>query len=122
MAFIERALGFFEGAGIVTRRILTDNDANYRSHVFCDALSDRGIEVRKTRPYHPQTNGKAEAFVKIITNEWAYGRPYETNAERARLARPSPSTYSNRAVVCSRQESLVRVREGARPTCLRTGV
>lgn len=94
VAFIERALGFFEGAGIVTKRILTDNGANYRSHVFCDALSDRGIEVRKTRPYHPQTNGKAEAFVKIITNEWAYGRAYGTNAERADSLDPFLDYYN----------------------------
>ncbi len=55
-------------------RVLTDNGANYRSHLFREYLEGRGITVLKTRPYRPQTNGKAEAFVKIVTNEWAYAR------------------------------------------------
>ena len=83
VAFVDRALDFFEGAGIAARRILTDNGANYRSHLFCDYLTGRGIRVLKTLPYHPQTNGKAEAFIKIITNEWAYGTAYFSNEERA---------------------------------------
>ena len=82
-AFTKRALDFFEGAGITVRRILTDNGMGYRSYAFRDVLEDRGIAMRKTRPYHPQTNGKAEAFVKIVTNEWAYGSPYFSNEERA---------------------------------------
>jgi transposase InsO family protein len=94
VAFVERALDFFEGAGIVTRRILTDNGANYRSHAFCEALTGRGIAVRKTQPYHPQTNGKAEAFVKIVTNEWAYGRAYASNAERADSLGPFLNYYN----------------------------
>jgi transposase InsO family protein len=83
VAFVERALEFFEGAGIEVRRVLTDNGNNYRSHEFCDYLTERGIRVLKTRPYHPQTNGKAEAFVKIVTNEWAYAAAYRDNTERA---------------------------------------
>jgi len=51
VAFVGRALEFFEGAGIAVSRILTDNGANYRSHLFCDHLLDRGIAVLKTRPY-----------------------------------------------------------------------
>jgi transposase len=93
VAFVSRALDFFEGAGMTTRRVLTDNGNNYRSRLFCDHLLDRGIQVLKTRPYHPQTNGKAEAFVKIITNEWAYGAAYTSNEERAKTsARSSGST------------------------------
>jgi transposase InsO family protein len=83
VAFLERALDFYACAGIDVRRVLTDNGTNYRSHLFCDHLTGRGIQVLKTRPYHPQTNGKAEAFVKIITNEWAYGTAYMSNKERA---------------------------------------
>jgi transposase InsO family protein len=82
VAFTERAVDFFEEAGIATRRILTDNGAAYRSHAFRDLLGDRAIAMRKTRPYRPQTNGKAEAFIKILTNEWAYGATYLSNEER----------------------------------------
>jgi transposase InsO family protein len=94
VAFVERAIEFFDGAGITTRRILTDNGNNYRSHAFCSYLFDRGIEVLKTRPYHPQTNGKAEAFVKIITNEWAYATAYMSNAERAEELGPFLRYYN----------------------------
>lgn len=82
VAFTHRAIDFFEGAGMCVRRILTDNGSAYRSFVFRDALESRGIAMHKTRPYRPQTNGKAEAFVKIITNEWAYGRAYQNTKER----------------------------------------
>ena len=30
----------------------------------------------------PQTNGKAERFIQTLQNEWAYARPYRSNAER----------------------------------------
>lgn len=39
--------------------------------------------MRKTGPYRPQTNGQAEAFVKIVSNDWAYGRAYQNTQERA---------------------------------------
>jgi len=94
VAFVERALDFFECAGIAVSRILTDNGANYRSHQFCDYLVDRGIKVLKTRPYHPQTNGKAEAFVKIVTDEWAYAIGYQNNAERAEELGPFLRYYN----------------------------
>jgi len=87
VGFVGRALDFFEASGFTTRRILTDNGNNYRSKAFLAELEHRGIRALKTRPYHPQTNGKAEAFVKIVTNEWGYGETYLSNAERTeRLA------------------------------------
>ena len=48
----------------------------------------------KTRLYHPQTNGKAEAFVKIVTNEWAYGSTYLSNKERAEMLDPFLNYYN----------------------------
>lgn len=94
VSFVRRALDFFECAGIETRRVLTDNGANYRSYLFCGYLEDRDIKVIKTRPYHPQTNGKAEAFVKIVTNEWAYGETYRSNEERAEMLEPFLKYYN----------------------------
>ena len=82
VAFTKRALEFFENAGIEVRRILTDNGSAYRSHLFAGLLAARGISMHKTRPYRPQTNGKAEAFVRIVTNEWAYARAYLNTKER----------------------------------------
>lgn len=88
IGFVGRALAFFESAGFETRRILTDNGSNYRSKAFLADLECRGIRALKTRPYHPQTNGKAEAFVKIVTNEWAYGETYLSNEKRAEMLGP----------------------------------
>jgi transposase InsO family protein len=82
VAFLERALGFFAGHGIEVQRLLTDNGSCYRSHLFAAAAKDRGLTLWHTRPYRPQTNGKAEAFVKIVQNGWAYKRPYDSTAER----------------------------------------
>lgn len=80
--FLHRALMHLRHQGIHVERILTDNGRNYISHVFRDAASAHGIRLKRTRPYRPQTNGKAEAFNKILQAEWAYIRPYFTNFER----------------------------------------
>ncbi len=81
-AFLERALAFFAGHGVEVRRLLTDNGSCYRSHAFAAAAEEHGLRLWHTRPYRPQTNGKAEAFVKIVQNGWAYKRPYDSTAER----------------------------------------
>jgi len=94
VAFTRRALEFYEGCGIEVQRILTDNGASYRSHVFLDLLADAGIKAIKTRPYHPQTNGKAEAFIRLLTNEWAYGRAYRNTEERAEMLGPFLRFYN----------------------------
>ncbi|MHB1137299.1 MAG: IS481 family transposase [Coriobacteriia bacterium] len=94
VAFTRRALDFFEGAGIQVRRILTDNGSAYCSFAFRDLLAERGILMRKTRPYRPQTNGKAEAFVKIVSNEWAYGRAYQNTQERTERLDPFLRYYN----------------------------
>ena len=81
-AFLERAIAFFADLGVLVERVITDNGANYLSGVFRGAAAALGVGLRRTRPYRPQTNGKAEAFIKILQNEWAYGRLYTSNAER----------------------------------------
>lgn len=93
-AFTERAIEFFASAGIETHRIITDNGSAYCSHAFRDLLTSRGIAMKKTRPYRPQTNGKAEAFIKILINEWAYGRAYLNSAERADALGPFLKYYN----------------------------
>lgn len=94
VCFLGRALDFFEASGFTTQRVLTDNGNNYRSKVFLKELERRGIRALKTRPYRPQTNGKAEAFVKIVTNEWAYGDTYISNEERAENLGPFLHEYN----------------------------
>jgi transposase InsO family protein len=94
VAFLERALAFFESHGIAVRRLLTDNGNCYRAHRFAAAASERGLRLWHTQPYRPQTNGKAEAFVKIVQNGWAYKRPYHSTAERI-AALPGFLAYYN---------------------------
>jgi len=58
--FLERAWRFYAAHGITIERILTDNGGCYRSRDFAVTCDDLGIGHRFTRPYRPQTNGKAE--------------------------------------------------------------
>lgn len=81
-AFLERALAFFAGHGVHLQRLLTDNGNPYRSDAFRAVVEAHGLRHWRTRPYRPQTNGKAEAFVKIVQNGWAYKRPYHSTTER----------------------------------------
>lgn len=83
-AFMDRALDFFGDHGITVARVLSDNGNPYRSKAFAEVLHNHGIRHRFTKPYHPQTNGKAEALVKILINNWAYARPYRSSAQRIR--------------------------------------
>lgn len=80
-AFWTRARSFFAEHGITVTAVMTDNGSCYRSHAFADAL---GVDVqhRRTRPFRPQTNGKVERFNRTLGSEWAYARPYASEAER----------------------------------------
>ena len=80
--FLERALGFYRSKGVIVKRILTDNGGNYRSHAFADVAKAHAVRLKRTRPYRPQTNGKAERFIRILQQEWAYSRPFNSNQQR----------------------------------------
>ena len=75
-----RANAYFNDCGIVAKRVLTDNGSCYRSHAFADALGE-DIKHKRTRPYRPQTNGKAERFNRTMLEEWAYAQPYGSETE-----------------------------------------
>ena len=67
------------------QRVLTDNAMAYTvSSDFREVAAAAGVELLHTRPYRPQTNGKAERFIQILQNEWAYARAYRSNAKRLR--------------------------------------
>lgn len=80
--FLARAVVAFGEAGISVERVLSDNGGNYRSRIFAETAAALGIALRRTRPYRPQTNGKAEAFNKTLQREWAFRRLYHSNQER----------------------------------------
>ncbi|HEU5213728.1 MAG TPA: IS481 family transposase [Gaiellaceae bacterium] len=58
-AFLRRAVAFYARYGIRVERVLTDNGSAYRAAVHALACRRLGIRHRRTRPYRPQTNGKA---------------------------------------------------------------
>ena len=75
-AFLHRAWRFYARHGITIERILTDNGGCYRSGALAAACDELGIGHRFTRPYRPQTNGKAERMVRTLLAEWAYASPF----------------------------------------------
>jgi transposase InsO family protein len=81
-AFLERALTFYAGHGITVQRVLSDNGGCYRSRLFAATAEQLGVALRKTRPYRPQTNGKAERFIRTLLSEWAYAGAFHDTAQR----------------------------------------
>ena len=92
-AFWKRADAYFASCGITVKRVLTDNGSAYRSKVFADALGE--VAHKRTRPYRPQTNGKVERFNRTLEQEWAYARPYTSEAERAAAFPEFLHTYNH---------------------------
>jgi transposase InsO family protein len=82
IAFLGRALEFFQRHGMTVEQLITDNGAPYRSTVHAIACRTLGIRHLRTRPYRPQTNGKAERFIRTLIGGWAYGAIYRSSAER----------------------------------------
>jgi len=80
--FLARATAWFHQLGIQTRRVLTDNGPCYNAHRFRRACDQLGLKHRRTRPYTPRTNGKAERFIQTAIREWAYARTYQNSEER----------------------------------------
>ena len=73
---------WFAGQGVRIERVLTDNAWAYASPTYERTLEAIDARHKRTRPYRPQTNGKAERFIKTLIDEWAYGRLYRSNDER----------------------------------------
>jgi transposase InsO family protein len=83
IAFLRRAVAFFKRHGLTVERLLTDNGSPYRSTVHAIACRTLGIRHLRTQPYRPQTNGKAERFIRTLLGGWAYsGAVYASSAER----------------------------------------
>ena len=84
-AFLRRAVAWFRTLGIRIRRILTDNGTGYRARCFAHEVERLRVVHKRTRPYRPQTNGKAERFIQTLVREWAYAAAYLTSEVRARV-------------------------------------
>jgi transposase InsO family protein len=82
IGFLQRAIAFFKRHGMIVRELLTDNGSPYRSAVHAIACRTLGIRHLRTRPRRPQTNGKAERFIRTMLAGWAYGAIYASSPER----------------------------------------
>jgi transposase InsO family protein len=94
VAFLERALAWYATLGVTVERVMTDNGSAYRSHLFRRAIGDAGLKHKRTRPYRPQTNGKAERFIQTSLREWAYLQAFESSTARSQAMRPWLHSYN----------------------------
>jgi transposase len=96
IAFLRRAIQFYERHGMQVQELLTDNGSPYRSAVHAIACKALGIRHLRTRPYRPQTNGKAERFIRTMLAGWAYGAIYRNSKERTAALDGWLWTYNHR--------------------------
>ena len=82
IGFLRRARAFYRCHGIKVEAVMTDNGSAYRSKKHAIACRLLKVKHRRTRPYRPRTNGKAERFIRTMLGGWAYGAIYGSSAER----------------------------------------
>ena len=88
IAFLDELVRFYAAHGITVERVLSDNGSCFKRR-WADACARHRITVKKTRAYRPQTNGKAERFIRTLLERWAYAYAY--NNEHARLEALAPA-------------------------------
>ena len=82
VAFLDYVIDHYRSLGIAVSRVMTDNGSCYRAKDFARACAGLGIKHLRTKPYTPQTNGKAERFIQTALREWAYATAFEHSDER----------------------------------------
>jgi transposase InsO family protein len=95
IGFLRDAAGFFAQRNVQVRALLTDNGSAYRSHKFRVACADMRIKHRRTRPYTPRTNGKAERFIQTALREWAYAEHWASSDQRDAQLQPWVDFYNH---------------------------
>ena len=94
VGFLERALGWFAQHGVTVERLMTDNGSASLSQHFRAAVAAAGLKHKRTKPYTPRTNGKAERFIQTSLREWAYAQAYPTSQERIAALAPWLDHYN----------------------------
>lgn len=82
VAHLRAAVAYYRRLGITVQRVMTDNGPCYQSHLWARTCRELGIKHIRTKPYTPQTNGKAERFIQTALREWAYATAFETSDQR----------------------------------------
>lgn len=80
--FLGRVVAWFASNGITVTAVLTDNGSCYRSKPFAQLCARLAIKHKRTRPYRPRTNGKAERLIQTLLREWAYAFTFTSSAAR----------------------------------------
>ena len=93
-AFLRRTVRWFARRGVTVERVLTDNGSAYVSKIFQRVATRLRVRLSRTRPYHPQTNGKAERFIQTLLREWAYPVSYPHSSRRTRALAPWLRRYN----------------------------
>jgi transposase InsO family protein len=94
VASTTRALAWFKDLGVPVERTMTDNGSAYRSFAFRDLLTEKAIRHKRTRPYTPRTNGKAERSIQTSLRECAYASAFETSHQRTQALKPFLLNYN----------------------------
>lgn len=80
--FLGRSLSFFYSSyGIRFESIMSDNGSEFIGKEFQFLLNQLSIKHIKIAPYHPQTNGKIEAFWKILHREFLHPNRFTSEKE-----------------------------------------
>ncbi len=94
IGFLNAAHDFYASHGIHVRALLTDNGSSYRSRQFAEICKALDIKHRRTRPYTPRTNGKAERFIQTALREWAYAKHWQDSEQRDAYLKPWTDYYN----------------------------
>lgn len=92
-AFLDQLVRFYKRHGITVERVLTDNGSCFKRR-WANACTTHGIKVKKTRAYRPQTNGKAERFIRTLLERWAYAYSYDNEHARLQALTPALDFYN----------------------------
>lgn len=93
IAFLDELVRFYDLHGISVKRVLTDNGSCFKRR-WASACDSHSIAVKKTRPYRPQTNGKAERFIRTMLERWAYAYTYANESQRLAALAPALDFYN----------------------------
>ena len=94
VAFLRSAVAYYKSLGVTVDRVMTDNGSCYRSFAFAKACKRLNIKHIRTKPYTPQTNGKAERFIQTALREWAYATAFENSHQRRDALAPWLHRYN----------------------------
>ena len=93
VAFLGELVRFYAAHGVAVERVLSDNGTCFKRR-WAEACATHAIVVKKTRPYRPQTNGKAERFIRTLLERWAYAYAYTRESERLEALSPALDFYN----------------------------